>query len=62
MAGQKPPMQLLIQAVDAHGIRIPSLAPLISEEFVVGCLVLCDSLQLLMLCIAVAYMGIAVMN
>lgn len=35
MAGQKPPMQLLIQAVNGQGDRINEIAPFISDEFVV---------------------------
>ena len=35
MAGQKPPMQLFMQAVNAQGEAINDIPPFLSEEFVV---------------------------
>ena len=35
MAGQKPPMQLFMQAVNAQGEAINDIPPFLSDEFVV---------------------------
>ncbi len=35
LGGQKPPLQLLVTAVDAQGQRIDAIPPLLSDEFVV---------------------------
>lgn len=42
MAGQKPPMQLWMQAVDAQGKAINGIPPFLSDEFVVRSLIACS--------------------